>query len=612
MGKVLKIVAVVVAVAVVIFAPEISAALLAAVAIKSAIATALLTAAITIGVGLAVKSLGVMPKPSANQGVPSVFRQAIANSFIVYGLRRVGGLLVFFHSRKVGKDHFRYFVIACAGHRCQGVVEWMLNDDVVTVDSGTGAVTSGPYAGAAWLWFQRGLASETANATFVSECGGNWTTDHKGSGVAVIYAKFKMTDDVIEAGMPNITAVIEGRDEILDPRDASTGYTNNAALVFYDWLQIPREEGGFGAYADEIPDDDYISAQANVCDETVEGEPRYTLNGVIVTGAAPSEVRDSMIVDCAGSYTFSGGKHVMRVGYWVPVSVTFDEDDFAGPLQVSPFLASDAAANEIQGTYVEPTDGYQGAPFATQTTDPAPSDIRQMQLDLAFTTNKHQAERVARIMLNRAQCEKTVIAPLNIVGMRAKALDMVQLSTDRYGLSNYAFVAAGWGLSADWGVVLTLREENEEIYEAPAPVAPPSVPAIVVPDPLITQRELSTLIANSFTSPTTVLSATETAGTASVEVFEHDRVYPDGESVTIATQTVGGLLTDTPYYLYYDDDTRADTSPTIVATTDPNEAQGAIDRHSLGRIKTPVTASGIEYVGGGVIPTGAQLGVKLQ
>jgi hypothetical protein len=45
---------------------------------------------------------------------------------------------------------------------------------------------------------------------------------HKGNGVAAIYAKFKLTDDVVQAGMPNITAVIEGRDEILDPRDGST------------------------------------------------------------------------------------------------------------------------------------------------------------------------------------------------------------------------------------------------------------------------------------------------------------------------------------------------------------------------------------------------------
>jgi hypothetical protein len=94
-----------------------------------------------------------------------------------------------------------------------------------------------------------------ANSTFVAECGGKWTSAHRGDGVAAIYAKFKLTDAVVQAGMPNITAVIDGKDDILDPRDATQKFTSNGALVFYDWMKILREEGGFGAYADEIPDE---------------------------------------------------------------------------------------------------------------------------------------------------------------------------------------------------------------------------------------------------------------------------------------------------------------------------------------------------------------------
>ena len=226
------------AVAIAIVAPILAPAALGLLGITAtataiAIATAVIATTLSVGLSLAFRALGVGAPSAKNQvGPPQVFRQAITNSFIVYGKRRVGGLLVFFHPRKSGSDHYRYFVIACAGHRCSGLVSWMLNDEVVTVD-GSNMVTSGKYANAAWLWFQRGLASETANATFISECGGKWTSSHKGNGVAAIYAKFKMTDDVVQAGMPNITAIIEGRDEILDPRTASAGYSRNAALIFY-------------------------------------------------------------------------------------------------------------------------------------------------------------------------------------------------------------------------------------------------------------------------------------------------------------------------------------------------------------------------------------------
>jgi hypothetical protein len=290
-----------------------------------------------------------------------VFRQAITDAFIVYGKRRVGGLMVFFHSIQGGTGaHFRYFVVAVAGHRVQGVVQWMLNDENVSVD-GAGKVTSGKYANNAWLWFQRGQASETANSTFVAECGGKWTANHKGNGVAAIYAKFKLTDDVVQAGMPNITAVITGKDDIHDPRTGTDGYTNNGPLVFYDWMQIPREEGGFGAYDDEIPEDAWISAQANVADESVGGEARYALDAYLTTGSSPAEVRDSMVVNMAGTYTFTGGKHLVRPGYWVPVSATLSEDDLAAAIQVSPFMPADAAANEVQGTFIDPAAELSGA-----------------------------------------------------------------------------------------------------------------------------------------------------------------------------------------------------------------------------------------------------------
>jgi hypothetical protein len=606
------IVAVVAAVVIAVAAPYLAPLALAAVGIAAtttaiAIATAVIGIALSVGLSLAMRAAGLGAPKAKNQiGPPQVFRQAITDSFIAYGKRRLGGLLVFFHSRQdTGGAHYRYFVVACAGHRCQGVVSWMLNDEVVTID-GSNKVTSGKYANNAWLWFQRGLASETANATFVSECGGKWTTGHKGNGVAAIYAKFKLTDDVVSAGMPNITTVVEGRDEILDPRDASTGYTDNAALVFYDWMKMPREEGGFGAYADEIPDDSWISAQANVCDEDVAGTPRYTINAVLTTGAAPAEVRDAMIVNMAGTYTFSAGKHLMRPGYWVPVSVTLSEDDLAGPIEVSPFFPADTAANQVQGTFIDPASGYQGAPFTTQAVEAA--DIKQIDLDLAFTTNLSQADRIAAIMLKRAQCEKTVLWPMNIMGLNVAAMSTVQLDSSRYGLSNYAWTVSNWALSADYGAVLSLREENEEIYDDGTPATPVTPPTVVQPtEPVSTTGEVMATIANSYI--TELSFSVDTSG--NVTVSDHNRVYVGPAktatvAVTGATVTApGGTASGDVVAVYYDDPTlaggavtyqmlvlpaadvaagTADSSPSNFSATNPY-------RHQVGIATVPATGT---------------------
>jgi hypothetical protein len=72
-------------------------------------------------------------------------------------------------------------------------------------------------------------------------------------------------------------------------------------------------------------------------------------------------------------------------------------------------------------------------------------------------------------MLKRAQCEKTVLWPMNIMGLNVAAMSTVQLDSSRYGLSNYAWTVSNWALSADYGAVLSLREENEEIYDDGTP-----------------------------------------------------------------------------------------------------------------------------------------------
>jgi hypothetical protein len=471
MGKVLKAIAVIAIVAAVAyFAPTLAPALLSSIGVTAtagaiAAATAVITAVGAIAAG-AVNAL-LTPKPSAaGTATPSVFRQSLASSFLIYGRRRAGGLLVFFHPRTVGKEQYRYFVIAVAGHRCKGVVRWFFGDDEMTVD-GSGMVTSGTFAGNAWLWFARGDVDQAAHPVFVAETDGKWTAAHRGRGTALIYARFHMVDAVVQAGMPNITAEIDGKDDILDVRTGQRGFTRNAQLIFRDFMAMPREEGGFGCYPDEL-DDDWDAAQASVCDEPVPlaaggSEPRYVFDSYITTGAAPSEVRDTFVTCCAGTFTYSGGKMLMRPGYYVPPSATLHEDDLAGAIVVPALLAGDEVATEVTGTYINPQTLYQSADAPTRSI--ASDDIRQVSVDMPHVTSGTQAQRVMEIALRKAQAERRVTWPMNIAGIAISTLDTVQIATARYGLSNYSFQVGGWGLSQDYSVVLQLEETGPEIFD---------------------------------------------------------------------------------------------------------------------------------------------------
>jgi hypothetical protein len=463
MGKVVKAIAIIaVAVAIAYFAPQISAALVSAglsATTAAAITSAVVATAISAGAAAGFSLLA--GKPSAGAATPSLFRQAISNSFIIYGKRRVGGLLIFFHP--IGKQ-YRYFVIAVAGHRCKGVTRWWLGDEEVTV-SASGLVLSGKYANNAWLWFYRGTEDQEAHPTFVAETSGKWSAAHRGRNTALIYAKFKMSDDVVQSGMPNITAEVEGKDDILDPRTDERGYTRNAALIFYDWMAMRREEGGFGAYDDEI-DWDWVAAQANVCDELVAipggQEPRYEFDAYVQTGAAPSEVRDTFVICCAGSFTYSGGKMLMRPGYYVPPSAQLKEEDLAGPITVPALMAGDQMANEVTGTYIE-ADKYQPADVPTRSIDA--DDVRQQSFDLPHITSIYRGQRILEFYLRKAQAERRVTWPMNIMGIAISTLDTVQIGTARYGLSNYSFQVASWGLNQDFSVGLQLEETGPELFE---------------------------------------------------------------------------------------------------------------------------------------------------
>lgn len=470
MGKVVAVLATVaLAIAIAVYAPILAPALLTAIGTTATVATtaaatAAIAAALSFAGGLLIAQLA--PNPNVKTQ-PINFRNANANSTILIGKRRQGGPMVFFHPRKVGSDTFRYFVFACAGHRCQGVARWYLGDEVVTVD-GSGMVTSGVYAGAAWLWFARGTADQAANSTFVAECDGKWTSNHRGRGVAAIYAKFKLTKAVIEAGMPTISAEIEGADEIRDPRDDSVGWTDLAVPAAYWWLQLPREEGGFGAAPDEIPDDTLLSAWTNICDEDVDlagggTEKRYTLNALIETGGQPSAIRDSMVACMAGQHACIGGVYWMRPGYWVPPTAALKEEDLTGGFSVPLLLETEQFATEVSGTFIDPDNLYQPQPVPTRSVSGA--DIVQADYELPHITSHTLGQRVLEIMLRRGQCEKRVNWPMNFSGLAHQAMQTVTIDTARYGLGNYAFVVDDWQLGQDFGVALALREENPEIYE---------------------------------------------------------------------------------------------------------------------------------------------------
>jgi len=103
----------------------------------------------------------------------------------------------------------------------------------------------------------------------------------------------------------------------------------------------------------------------------------------------------------------------------------------------------------------------------------------------------------------------------------------------------------------------------------------------------------------SYTDPIFILSASDAGTDATISIAAHDRKYGDGTSVSIGADTLTGKSYSTEYFIYYNDNTYSDTTPTFIATTNSRTAQTnpSTGRHFVGAITTP--ASGGSSTSGG-------------
>lgn len=200
-----------------------------------------------------------------------------AERVIVYGRTRIGGTRVYAATTGDNNKYLHQIVAICDGP-VQSIA--LVLDGVEQTLDGSGVVntTDGEFAGKVRCLFGLGAENQTANATAVSELP-QWTDDHRLLGVAYAYLRFEYDEEVFQSGLPEVSFVVEGRNDIYDPRTDTTGYSANSALCWAHYLTTAKT-GPRADYATEIDEDELIVA-ANICDEnvTLAGDALELLEG---------------------------------------------------------------------------------------------------------------------------------------------------------------------------------------------------------------------------------------------------------------------------------------------------------------------------------------------
>ena len=445
-----------------------------------------------------------------NQDRTISIRQPIAAHRVIYGQTRVGGIITFLHT--TDDNEYLHQLVTIAAHEVNSIGQLYLDDLSATVSSNT--VNDTKFATFIDVYTGVGTtAGDSAlHTALIANSGSKWTSAHKQSDRAKIYTRFKFDQDTFSGALPNVTAVVQGR-KVYDPRDASTAYSNNAALCIRDYLT--NTSFGLGEPTARINDTSFTTA-ANVCDENVDlngggTEDRYTCNGVFETTDTPKDVLAQLLSSCAGRLVYQGGQWTLYVGAYVAPTITLDEDDLDGGLQVTTQVGRRNIFNTVRSVYVEPSNLYQptDAPVIKNSTylTEDQSEVIARDFDWSFTTSSATAQRLSKIELEKVRQQITVMMPVSLKnGMRLQAGDTVSVTNTRMGWSSKVFLIEEWGFAkrgeADaptLGVNLVLRETASTVYtwSSGEETAVDAAPDTDLPDPFTVAAPTSLTMAEA-------------------------------------------------------------------------------------------------------------------
>lgn len=373
-------------------------------------------------------------------------------------------------------------VIELASHEVEEIGDIYFDDELIPLNAD--GMSTGRLQGRAYVFKHLGSADQEADARLIAGAPGQWTTAHRLRGRAYILVSLIKdinpgAENNFPNGVPNIRAQVKGL-KVYDPRSGLTAWSDNVALCINEYLT--NTVFGLGhVYADEI-DEDLLIAAANVCDESVSlagggTEARYTCNGSFLTSEAPKEILGKLQVAMAGRCVRSGGKWGLYAGAYITPTVTLDEDDLRGPIQVKPRLSRRELFNAVKGVYVNPDNGYQPADFPVVTNATYLSEDQDeriwLDMDLPWTGTPSMAQRIAKIELERVRQQIIVVMPCKLSAYSVVPPNTVMVTNAKFGWSSKVFEVIDVKLVMEQGdksgpylgVDLVLRETASTVFD---------------------------------------------------------------------------------------------------------------------------------------------------
>jgi len=485
-------------------------------AVAAALPSLLFNVAVTAGVAVlnnafAQKSKALRPNAveQANPGSRLVnLRQPTQPRTRSYGLVRIGGPVAFWQLA----DGARYVIVLLMTGRIDLFVAHFLDDREVTLGSGglvqDAAFQSGGNSMVTIEAFDG--APGQVSPPLINNAFSEWTDDHTLTGIAGAALRFEnpIPDDfatVYPSGRePNYSALVRaGR--CFDPRNGSTAYTTNAALIIADWIVSPD---GLGQDVDW----DIVAEEADVAEQTVidrngNSFPRWQLCGTYGFNETRESVRSALGIACdAFFFETEVGKVGFRLGREALPNPAFTVTaEHVLSATITEGTDGTSQVNAIEVVYTEPAAGYrEHAAPAYHVDDGAPFQAETVAA--YFVPNGNQAVRVAKTVMRSIVAQYHVQLKLTLFGLALRTERFFALDLSVYGVSG-VFEIEDWR----W-----------------------------VDDGLAVQVTAYSVNANALTFD----AATEEPAASQITSIESSASVPDPTNVTASSPGAGQLLAD--------------------------------------------------------------------
>lgn len=465
---------------------------------------------------MAVSVLDPPKKPGAAERQASVTTLSLGEQprELLVGETCTAGTLVdaFNFGGKYGTDTVTR-CIAVADHAIDGVVGYYIGDQYYPWT--TDGIQPG-FSNKLSIRFYNATAGGHGPQEHVLAAGAGWTNSDRLAGMAVFWIDTQYDEKVWPQGHPQFKFVLRGLrayDMRFDPALGYTGpepqtwedrsshkFTRNAAVLRYAFTRGIYAEGhhgdpdylliGRGLTAEEAPPERIIAA-ANLCDEIVDGGPRYTANGVIRASDPFITVEEMFAAAMAGQIVQREGGVEVEPGQAKAAAVTINDGALVvgEPVNFSAFLpdTDGGRVNSVAPRYIEPSQGFRDfagpirRDLADIATDGGP---REATLSLLLVTSGAQADRCAEIMRRAARLERraTIVLPPEYANLEEG--DWIAWQSDRYhDGATVRYRIESWTLDEQWRMRLSLREIASSVYGVADPVesVAPSPPPAPVP-----------------------------------------------------------------------------------------------------------------------------------